>query len=144
MCWAHVSNTARRGHPQSVVNMNMRVRSLLSIAAVTCAIFIKIFPFSGQLIGVALVLLLTQLQSPGEIRLWFRRTRISRLLLGGLICALLMVGIDYVVLHFPGLPTVDFSRFHILHNDSRMTAVWIAAVWIFIAPSEELISRAFL
>ena len=124
--------------------MNTRARSLVSIAVVTGAIFIKIFPFSGHLIGVALVLLLTRLQSPGGIKVWFRRTPISGLLFGGLIAALLMLAIDYSVLSFPGLPPVDFSRFHILHNNARLTAVWIAAVWLFIAPSEELISRAFL
>ena len=110
----------------------------------TGAIFIKIFPFSGHLIGVALVLLLTRLQSQDGIKVWFRWTRISRLLLGGLTAALLMLAIDYFVLTFPSLPHVDFSRFHILHNNARLTAVWIAAVWLFIAPSEELISRAFL
>jgi len=88
-----------------------RVRSLVSVAAVTAAIFLKIFPFSGHLIGVALVLLLTRLQSPGEIKLWFRRTPISGLLFGGLIAALLMLAIDYSVLRFPGLPLIDFSTF---------------------------------
>jgi len=124
--------------------MNTRARSLLSIAAVTGAIFIKIFPFSGHLIGVALVLLPTRLQSPNGIKVWFRRPRISGLLFCGLVAALLMLAIDYFVLSFPGLPPVDFSRFHILHNNAQLTAVWIAAVWLFIAPSEELISRAFL
>ena len=124
--------------------MKTRVSSLLSIVAVTGAIFIKIFPFSGHLIGVALVLLLTRLQSPNGIKVWFRQPRISGLLFSGLIAAFLMLTIDYFVLSFPGLPSVDFSRFHILHNNARLTAVWIAAVWLFIAPSEELISRAFL
>ena len=124
--------------------MNTRTRSLVSIGAVTGAILIKIFPFSGHFIGVALVLLLTRLQSPGGIKVWFRRMNISKLLFGGLITAFLMVAIDYLLLNFPGLPPVDFSRFHILHNNARLTAVWIAAVWLFIAPSEELISRAFL
>jgi len=63
-------------------------------------------------------------------------------LFGGLIAALLMLAIDFCVLNFA--PPVDFSRFHILHNNARLTAVWIAAVWLFIAPSEELISGAFL
>jgi membrane protease YdiL (CAAX protease family) len=106
--------------------------------------FIKIFPFSGHLIGVALVLFFTRFQSPCGIKVWFRRVNICRLLFGGLITAFLMVATDYLLLNLPGLPPVDFSRFHILHNNAKLTAVWIAAVWLFIAPSEELISRAFL
>jgi hypothetical protein len=91
--------------------LHAAVKSSCSNADAMRSISVKIFPFSGHLIGVALVLLLTRLQSPGGIKVWFRRTPISGLLFGGLIAALLMLAIDYSVLSFPGLPPVVFSRF---------------------------------
>jgi hypothetical protein len=127
--------------------MRDRVRSLVAIAAVVAATFVKVFPFSGHLFGAGLVLLLTRFQEPNELRAWFGRPPLRRMIVGGLLVAVAVLTIDsalFRVLPMRGLPAVDFSRFHLLRNDTRVTAAWIAGIWLLISPTEELIDRGFL
>jgi len=121
--------------------------SVASILIVVGATFVKVFPFSGHLLGVGIAIGITLLRQPDRIGGWFARLPSRRVVAGAVACACVLLATDFALLKIlpaAGLPAVDFSRFHALHGDARATILWIAGIWVLVSPSEELISRAFL
>jgi hypothetical protein len=121
--------------------------SVASILIVVAATFVKVFPFSGHLLGVGVALGITLLRQPDRIGGWFARLPFRPVVASAVVCACVLLATDFVLLKLlpaAGLPAVDFSRFHALHGDAKATAQWIAGIWVLVSPSEELIGRAFL
>ena len=124
-----------------------RLRSLAAIGIVVASTFVRVFPFSSQLIASMSVVMITWFQDRSWFSAWFRSVPARRVLIGSLLGLAAIVTTDLMllrVLPLLGLPNVDFSRFHHLRGDRITTAAWIAGVWLLVAPSEELISRGFL
>jgi len=124
-----------------------RLYSVASILIVVAATFVKVFPFSGHLLGVGVALGITLLRQPDRIGGWFPRLPFRPVVASAVVFACVLLATDFVLLKLlpaAGLPAVDFSRFHALHGDAKATSLWIAAIWVLVSPSEELISRAFL
>ena len=128
-------------------NRQQRLYSVASILIVVAATFVKVFPFSGHLLGVGVALGITLLRQPDRIRGWFARLRFRSVMASAVVYSCALLATDFALLKLlpaAGLPAVDFSRFHALRGDARATALWIAGIWVLVSPSEELISRAFL
>jgi len=119
-----------------------RLYSVASILIVVVATFVKVFPFSGHLLGVGLALGITFLRQPDRIRGWFARLRLRPVMASAVVYTCALLATDFALLKL--LPAVDFSRFHGLRGDARATALWIAGIWVLVSPSEELISRGFV
>jgi membrane protease YdiL (CAAX protease family) len=121
--------------------------SLAAILIIVAATFVKVFPFSGHLLGVAAALTIACLQRQNSIVSWFGRLPLRTVLLGSAACAGALLITDAAMLRWlpaTGLPGVDFSRFHGLRGNVQTTVMWIAGIWLVVGPTEELISRGFL
>jgi membrane protease YdiL (CAAX protease family) len=134
--------------PRSVQgNRPQWLSSLAAILIVVAATFVKVFPFSGHLLGAGAALAIARLQGQNGIARWFGRLPFQTVVLGAAACAVAMLVTDAAMLRWlpaAGLPAVDFSRFHGLRGDGQTTAMWIAGIWLLVGPTEELISRGFL
>lgn len=124
-----------------------RLRSLAAVIIVVAATFVKVFPFSGHLTAVILLILITRRKQPGRLQTWFSRVPAAHIVSGACICVVVLTATDLALLKLLphlGLQMPDFRRFTGLRGNAVATAEWVAAVWLLVAPSEELISRAFL
>jgi membrane protease YdiL (CAAX protease family) len=123
---------------------------LLSVSAiliVVAATFVKVFPFSGHLLGAGAALVIARLQGQNRIASWFGRLPFRTVVLGSVACTAAVLVTDAAMLRWlpaAGLPTVDFSRFHGLRGNVQTTVMWVAGIWLLVGPTEELISRGFL
>lgn len=128
-------------------NRQQRLSSLSAILIVIAATFVKVFPFSGHLLGAGAALAIPRLQGQNRIASWFGRPPFRTVVLGSAACAAAMLVTDAAMLRWlpaAGLPAVDFSRFYGLGGNVQTTAMWIAGIWLLVGPTEELISRGFL
>src|SRR5215469_18307938 len=128
-------------------NQQQRLSSFCAILFVVAATFVKVFPFSGHLLAAGAALAITRLQKQNGIASWFGRLPFRTVVFGAAACASALLVTDSAMLGWlpaAGLPAVNFSRFHGLRGDAQTTAMWIAGIWLLVAPTEELISRGFL
>jgi len=128
-------------------NRQQRLSSVSAILIVVVATFVKVFSFSGHLLGGGAALAIAHLQGQNGIASWFGRLPFRTVVLGAVAFALKMLVTDAAMLRWlpaAGLPAVNFSRFHGLRGDAQTTAMWIAGIWLLVNPTEELISRGFL
>jgi membrane protease YdiL (CAAX protease family) len=119
----------------------------VSLAAVTAASFVLVFPFSGHVFGVAVVLVSVVLQRGRDLREWFGKTGLWKIAVGAIACVLALLASDLVLMTLLprlGFQPVDFSRFADLRGNAPITLTWLAAIIGFVAPVEEIISRGFL
>ena len=128
-------------------NRQQRLSSFCAILIVVAATFVKVFPFSGHLLGAGAALAIACLQGQNRIASWFGRLPFRTVALSSAACAAALLVTDAAMFRWlpaAGLPAVDFSRFHGLRGDAQTTAMWIIGIWLLVGPTEELISRGFL
>ena len=128
-------------------NRQQRLSSVSAILIVVVATFVKVFSFSGHLLGGGAALAIAHLQGQNRVASWFGRLPFRTVVLGSAACAAALLVTDAAMLRWlpaAGLPAVNFSRFHGLRGDAQTTAMWIAGIWLLVSPTEELISRGFL
>ena len=128
-------------------NRQQRLSSVSAILIVVVVTFVKVFSFSGHLLGGGAALAIAHLQGQNRVASWFGRLPFRTVVLGSAACAAALLVTDVALFRWlpaAGLPGVDFSRFHGLRGDAQTTAMWIAGIWLLVGPTEELISRGFL
>ena len=128
-------------------NRQQRLSSVSAILIVVAATFVKVFPFSGHLLGAGAALAIARVQQQNRVASWFGRLPVRTVVLSSAACAAALLVTDVALFRWlpaAGLPGVDFSRFHGLRGDAQTTAMWIAGIWLLVGPTEELISRGFL
>ena len=128
-------------------NRQQRLSSVSAILIVVVVTFVKVFSFSGHLLGGGAALAIAHLQGQNRVASWFGRLPFRTVVLGSAACAAALLVTDAAMLRWlpaAGLPAVNFSRFHGLRGDAQTTAMWIAGIWLLVSPTEELISRGFL
>lgn len=125
-----------------------RLKAIGQIAAVAVAIFIKVFPLSGILFGLLVVMFFAFVGGPNDFRAWFQRPKswwncIAMALLASLVSMLISY---FVLMLFRASPFggPDYSRFSILSGNAKLLVVWLVLIWSIVAFGEEIIGRGFL
>jgi hypothetical protein len=125
-----------------------RLRKFLAIAAVVALTFVKVFPFSSQLLGALGALGFGAAAADGRVRRWFRPSEgWPRTIAWGLVGGLAVFAADALLFSiFPmlGLIPVRLDRFAAVHGNLPQLLKWLVLVWLVVGVTEELISRAFL
>ena len=125
-----------------------RLKAIGQIAAVVVAIFTKVFPLSGILFGLLVVILFAFVGGPNDFRTWFQRpTSWWNCIAMALLASFVSMLISYFLLAlFRALPFggPDYSRFSILNGNAKLLVVWFVLIWSIVAFGEEIIGRGFL
>ena len=125
-----------------------RLKAIGQLATVVVATFIKVFPLSGILCGLLLVIFFVYLGDPNDFRIWFGRPRSSsKCLAMALLASLVSMVISYFLLKlFRASPFggPDYSRFSIVRGNGKLLVIWLLLVWSIVAFGEEMIGRGFL
>jgi membrane protease YdiL (CAAX protease family) len=124
-----------------------RWRALAEIALVIALGFIKIFPFSSHLFATLGVVVCLWLRRDAAHRRWFARGKLVETLVwgvGGGICVIAADAGLQALYPLLGLAEPDYGRFSDLPGHPLLLVGWIAAIWGFVALTEEVISRGFL
>jgi len=128
-------------------NVN-RLNALGQAAAVIIAIFIKVFPLSGILFGLLVVIFLAWFGGRNEFRTWFQiPTSWWKCVAMALLASLISMCFSYSLLRlFRALPFggPDYSRFSLLYGNSKLLVAWLLLIWTIVAFGEEIIGRGFL
>jgi membrane protease YdiL (CAAX protease family) len=124
------------------------VRAIGQIAAVTVAIFIKVFPLSGILFGLLVIFFLASLGGFNEFRTWFQGPKSWwNCLAMALFASLVSMFISYFLLRlFRTSPFggPDYSRFSAVHGNGKLLLHWLLLIWTIVAFGEEIIGRGFI
>ena len=124
------------------------VKAIGQIAAVTVAIFIKVFPLSGILFGLLVIFLFAYLGGFNEFRRWFQGPKSWWTCVGmGLFASLVSVFISYFLLRlFRASPFggPDYSRFSVVRGNGKLLLIWLLLIWTIVAFGEEIIGRGFI
>ena len=125
-----------------------RLKAIGQIAAVVVATFIKVFPISGILFGLLVVIFFTSFGAPNEFRAWFRRPKswwncIAMTLLASLVSILTSY---FLLMLFRASPFggPDYSRFSTLSGNVKLLVVGFVLMWSIVAFGEEIIGRGSL
>ena len=118
------------------------------IAAVTVAIFIKVFPLSGILFGLLVIFFLTSFDGFNDFRTWFQRPKSwGNCVAMALLASLASMVISYFLLRlFRASPFggPDYSRFSVVHGNGKLLLIWLLFIWTIVAFGEEIIGRGFI
>jgi hypothetical protein len=129
-----------------VLKRASKVGALLLVVALT---FVKIFPFSGQIFAACAAVAVGLLARDGRARRWFSlgtggwRSAIA----WGVAGAFAIFGMDALLFElypFLGIAPMKLDRFAAVRGNAVELIEWLAAIWLLVAVTEELISRAFL
>jgi len=123
-------------------------KAIYQVAAVTVAIFIKVFPLSGILCGLLVILFLTSFRRFDDFRTWFRVPKSWwNCAVMALLASLLSIVISYFLIRlFRASPFggPDYSRFSVVHGNGKLLLVWLLPIWTIVAFGEEIIGRGFI
>ena len=112
------------------------------------AIFIKVFPLSGILFGLLVILFFAYLSSANDFRSWFQKPRSWRNCVAmAFLASLISMLISYFLLRlFRASPFggPDYSRFSIVSGNGKLLVIWLVLIWSIVAFGEEIIGRGFL
>ena len=103
-------------------NRHQRLSSVSAILIVVAATFVKVFPFSGHLLGAGAALAIACLHGQNRIASWFGRVPFRTVVLSSTACAAALLVTDAAMFRWlpaVGLPAVDFSRFHGCSSGSK-------------------------
>src|SRR6516162_2715297 len=118
------------------------------IAAVTVAIFIKVFPLSGILFGLLVIFFLTSFDGFNDFGTWFYSPKSSRNCVAmALLASLASMFISYCLLRlFRASPFggPDYSRFSVVRSNGKLLLIWLLLIWTIVAFGEEIIGRGFI
>lgn len=123
-------------------------KAICQVAAVTVAIFIKVFPLSGILCGLLVILFFTSSRRFDDFRTWFRVPRSWwNCAVMSLLASLLSIVISYFLIRlFRASPFggPDYSRFSVVRGNGKLLLVWLLPIWTIVAFGEEIIGRGFI
>ena len=124
------------------------LKAIGQIAAVTIAIFVKVFPLSGILCGLLVIFFLTVFDRFNDFRRWFQAPRswwsCAEM---GLLASVVSIVISYLLLRlFRASPFggPDYSRFLVVHGNTKLLLIWLLVIWTIVAFGEEIIGRGFI
>ena len=124
------------------------LKAIGQIAAVTVAIFIKVFPLSGILFGLLVIFFLTSFGGFNDFRTWFQGPKSWwNCVAMALSASLVSMFISYFLLRlFRASPFggPDYSRFSVVHGNGKLLLVWLLLIWTIVAFGEEIIGRGFI
>jgi membrane protease YdiL (CAAX protease family) len=124
------------------------LKAIGQIVAVVIAIFIKVFPLSGILCGLLVIFFLSSFDGFNDFRTWFRHPKSWRNSVAvALLASLVSVLISYCLLKLFGASPFggpDYSRFAVVHGNTKLLFIWLLAVWTIVAFGEEIIGRGFM
>ena len=125
-----------------------RLKAIAQIAALVVAIFIKVFPLSGILFGLLVVIFFAFVGGPNDFRVWFQRPKswwncIAMTLLASLVSMLISY---FLLMLFRASPFggPDYSRFSTIRGNAKLLVVGFVVIWSIVAFGEEIIGRGFL
>jgi membrane protease YdiL (CAAX protease family) len=125
-----------------------RLKAIGQVAAVVVATFVKVFPLSGILFGLLVILFFAYLSGANDFRSWFRRPKSWRNCVAmALLASFMSMLISYFLLKlFRASPFggPDYSRFSIVSGNGRLLVIWLVLIWSIVAFGEEIIGRGFL
>jgi len=125
-----------------------RLKAIGQVAAVVVAIFIKVFPLSGILFGLLVILFFAHLGSANDFRSWFRKPKLWwNCVAMALLASLVSILISYFLLRlFRASPFggPDYSRFSVINANGKLLVIWLGLIWTIVAFGEEIIGRGFL
>ena len=124
------------------------LKAIGQIAAVTVAIFIKVFPLSGILFGLLVIFFLASLGGFNDFRTWFQGPKSWwNCVAMALLASLASMFISYCLLRlFRASPFggPDYSRFSVVHGNGKLLLIWLLLIWTIVALGEEIIGRGFI
>jgi membrane protease YdiL (CAAX protease family) len=124
------------------------LKAIGQIAAVTVAIFIKVFPLSGILFGLLVIFFLASLGDFNDFRTWFQGPKSWwNCVAMALLASLASMFISYCLLRlFRASPFggPDYSRFSVVHGNGKLLLIWLLLIWTIVALGEEIIGRGFI
>ena len=124
------------------------LKAIGQIAALTVAIFIKVFPLSGILFGLLVIFFLASLGGFNDFRTWFQGPKSWwNCVAMALLASLASMFISYCLLRlFRASPFggPDYSRFSVVHGNGKLLLIWLLLIWTIVALGEEIIGRGFI